>query len=917
MWRSSTFVGAVCVLALPGCASSPIIPYPPGIPLAQASTSKETTNAGRVESIAVNPTNRDHAIIAMEFGGLWKTHGGGNAWFRIVGLPAVFVRDVEFGSDGKTVVAVVSRDNGTVNGGGIYVSRDGGDSWTRPPTGMVPGSNRTPDRTSAHSVSHAPDERGLWYVGTDFGIAISRDNGGTWTHASPENMRLASTGVANPLDPDLLQDGVQSVLAMPGGRVLAMTRTAVERSDDRGATWRKAIVDDFQQGAPGGGEPGIGGNKMDRSPYESWAFIFKSYGAAGGKIWFYELDSEAKTLLPMPQGNSRGPFIRVSKDKVFGGRHISIWVGAGWDGYYVTRETAESIRSIRADNEWNDWASFITPAGIHADMGDMGVNGELQPAFLGSDGGVFKPHPTIARRWISAAVPGSGMNSFQIMDLAGTNVSAPNGNLSTHLYFGTQDNKIWASRDGGATWPYNHAQEGYGLEVRGDAGPGESITVGFRAIGVVGEPELRFTDALLANSRPVPDRDGAGQPLTDMGIPFFLSQQVSTTSKPSYWVRLRYAATAEAGVYVSSNSGSNWVKTGNLNFMPAGEIKRTAGGIVAWVPVSIGGNAGIGLVALTPTVGLFNNTIQTYDDSDVVRLPGGGSLNKRAAPWDTHAVFGVHPIDWKFLIAPDFRDNNVKVSRDGGKNWITDAGLTQQVLRGGQLKLWDDSPYRMQVTEIAWDPYFNSRYGNRIFVGTRDAGIICSQDGGQSWRTIKNSDEVKYITGFHFHPSGGVYVSSLGHGIWYVKPTQGCPESYKFPWDMRPPVFDPFLVTTGAVARTEMPPPPRGVADPNLPKLFLRASVPSGGVPGLGKDNVLTVSGRSFPPGNEVALTIRRTHLENKKVRVDERGRFAITMRFPEDLPYGMYTIEAFIESGREHALLSIAEFVKAYSDGK
>jgi hypothetical protein len=44
-------------------------------------------NGGRVQSIAVNPTNRDNAIIAMQFGGLWKTYNAGQAWFRIYTLP--------------------------------------------------------------------------------------------------------------------------------------------------------------------------------------------------------------------------------------------------------------------------------------------------------------------------------------------------------------------------------------------------------------------------------------------------------------------------------------------------------------------------------------------------------------------------------------------------------------------------------------------------------------------------------------------------------------------------------------------------------------------------------------------------------------------------------------------------------------
>ena len=177
------------------------------------------------------------------------------------------------------VVATVFGDNQTQTGGagGIYVSRTNGDFWSRPVTGIVPTPVGTDGPTSAYSVSRAPDERGLWYVGTDFGVAVSTDDGNTWTHT-----RIGASPI-------------QSVLALPGGSVLAMGPDKIWRSDDRGATWRIVITDDFSQFAPINGGVGLSGNKMDRSPLHPWAFIFKEYRPSppngASKIWFYELDT--------------------------------------------------------------------------------------------------------------------------------------------------------------------------------------------------------------------------------------------------------------------------------------------------------------------------------------------------------------------------------------------------------------------------------------------------------------------------------------------------------------------------------------------------------------------------------------------------------------------------------------------------
>src|SRR4051812_36565657 len=95
------------------CVSTPLLQIPPAIPEAGESVLTNSANGGRVQSIAVNPTDRRNAIIAMQFGGMWKTYNAGDAWFRVYTLPAVNVTDVEYGADGKTVVATVFRDNQT------------------------------------------------------------------------------------------------------------------------------------------------------------------------------------------------------------------------------------------------------------------------------------------------------------------------------------------------------------------------------------------------------------------------------------------------------------------------------------------------------------------------------------------------------------------------------------------------------------------------------------------------------------------------------------------------------------------------------------------------------------------------------------------------------------------------------------
>ncbi|HEX6121271.1 MAG TPA: hypothetical protein VFZ03_17625 [Dongiaceae bacterium] len=960
MIRRSVLFGMMALAWASGC-SSPLKQLPPGLPSASPDVTRDAANGGRVQSIAVDPQDRNHAVIAMQFGGLWRTFNAGETWFRTYTLPAIYVTDVEFAAAGKTVVASVFRDNQVVTGGGIYVSHDGGDDWSRPPTGIVPTCRRvgpaddvtdtdlepvtsaalaafpcdavrTPARTSAYSVSAAPDIRGLWYVGTDFGVAVSADDGATWKHHRIDP--------SVPLAADRQQDAAQSVLAMPGGIVLALMRGGLYRSDDRGRHWRRVIDDDFSMFAPMGGNTGLSGNKMDRSPSAPWAFIFKKYQPApakgSGQVWFYELDTETKTLLPLPQGRSRGPFVRVSKDNASGGQSISVWVGAGWDGYFVTRADAASIRAIRSDAELDDWVSYIAPAGIHADMGDIGLDGDLQRAYVGTDGGIFKPvEEAGSLRLISAAPAGSGMNSLQITDLAGTNVKDGNGRVSATLYFATQDNNIWSSADGGNTWPTNQSNggEGNSLEVRSDALLGGPVTVGYTNIVASGGAK-RFSDALLQNSRPVPELDENGQSLMPALFGAFYLEGAGGTAR-WFRVRVRPDSLPPSEVFISQNDGSNWRKRFELPFKWKGAIARTnigAGpvvatsailatapdtgaidrGLMAWVPVETGptvdtGEGTFNAIGLVRLSDLYANRVDTIAPSKVVRLSGNGSLGTRFTEFDTHAIFGADPFDWRFLIAPDIVNNVVKVSRDGGQTWAIDGALTAQVLKGGKLRMWGGKPDLMSVTEIAFDPYQK----RRILVGTRDSGIICSPNNGVTWRTIKDSPHISYVTGFHFRPDGGVYISSYGHGLWFLRAVTGCPEAEDLPWDRKPPIGT-GTEATDAFARGPREPATPAPEPASFAELLV-ASEAGTGTAVLGEDNRLAVTGRGFAPGETVVLTVLDGTLLKKAVRADKGGRFALVIAMPEDFPHGQFTLEA-VRKGKA-GISPSADFSKGYTD--
>ena len=254
------WLAGAAALLLECCVSTPVKEIPPRIPTAGVGVMDNAANGGRVQSIAVDPLDTKRAIIANQFGGMWITYGAGSAWFRVHSLPQVYVTDVAFSPTGTTVVATVFRDN-SVQGhgmGGLYVSRTKGEFWERPLTGEIPGSGKT----SAYSVSAAPDERGVWYAATDFGVAVSRDDAASWTHYffGPQPF--------------------QSVVAFPRGGALAMEGQRIWRTDDYGQNWRAVISDNFTYQAPSNGNIGIGG-KQDGACARPTLGVYRSRAVCG------------------------------------------------------------------------------------------------------------------------------------------------------------------------------------------------------------------------------------------------------------------------------------------------------------------------------------------------------------------------------------------------------------------------------------------------------------------------------------------------------------------------------------------------------------------------------------------------------------------------------------------------------------
>jgi hypothetical protein len=705
--RPQAAAGLLCLLA--GCATDVRIAPP------------RVAQGGRALSISVTSTNDKRLVVATETGGLFRTYDGGKSWQHLGGLPNYKTRDVAHASLAPdTIIATTQAQYRKVNDGGIWRSTDGGGSWTQPPGSAPPPAPGCMARPGAHGISHMPLSR-TFYVGTDCGIAVSNDNGATWSH-----VRL------NPTSSDAAENRVRSLLVINRSSGVAAADGGLWFLG-AGGVWTKAPPVETSGQVP-----------VEHGFASPWWFggspVF--FHASGGQKLWLSTDSGANwSQVPAPSINNREAFVRVGRSLTGDDSKFEVYYG---DGAKLHRQTF-SFPGPTGTGTWNPTTlDHLDPSDIAFDL-DRRV-----PILLATDGGV---HLTTDQgtTWTLTGGNYGGFVALQISEMAGQSVTGGSPHLD--LYYGTQDNDIKGSGDSGHTWTGSVCCEGAFLRT-------EAIRAdhdGARVTGFTCGPCFNFvTGPHLSGVHGWPNAPD-GNTSTPAGAPFLLSgdsylQQVAdTASMPPKFDFFR-----------TTDAGGSWSKTFTLALQPKGAT------MVAGPPADPTIYQGVQEAGSLPNGGtrfgmmrargIAGQAIVTDAGGGVGGAVGGfGSLR---TPIARYVVLGVDPSNPNRLIAPDVENGMMKVSADGGTLWYPLPQLTQAVTENGQ--------YLFTVAELAlasvigWDPYDSCH----ILVGTMQNGIFRSTDGANTWKRIDGSKAVTSVSSFYFPPTGAVWVSTNGRGLW-------------------------------------------------------------------------------------------------------------------------------------------------------
>lgn len=690
---------------------------------------------GRAVSIGIDPSDDNKVWVATPTGGLYHSATGGNTWAKVDAFPEFGCFDVKVSSrDPNTIIVTCIEDTKAVNGGGIWLSQDGGNTWNQPPTSKIAGT-----RYSAYGISFMPGTSNV-YVGTDSGLAVSKDLGVTWQFTNPLGKTI------NP---------IYSVVASASGEIVTKGLNGIQFSPD-------VLVSPGQnyQWYP----PHTQISSGDRVHNSLAVFTVNNYN-----LLFYSTQIPNPGLFYSMDGG--GSWKEVPYDDFSG-------VPGAYQGNIQRQNYVKLVRS--ASGNKNEYDLYYSDASVvcrkkilwdgslinfgttwevlhfsHPDPTDIEFSNDgMHPIYASDDGGIEKSTDG-GLTWSMVGVYGNGFGAFQIYDVK--TVLSPTSYVNNDIYFGTQDNYLHSSPDNGITWSGFQGPEGGVFQ-----GPIRKPSIGTYAMSdfITGSDEAFYHFE-----------------------PMFDNKQL--TSHPYAYTD----ASSNAVYYIRDNTfammGPDINGVDRLFISPDGCNTWNPNPPIASIPYQLNPLAFISGSSANPSIICpyagnailqINNAFNAITGDEFIEpvlLPAHYELGTYGQQGISNLFsFGVDPADTNFMILPDIGNNQIFITTDHGAHWKPNTELWNIITDYGKFLFnipgYSNRPIfelnQSQVSCITFDPS-NS---DHILIGTAEAGIICSQDHGTTWAKIKDSEKIPNVTSFSFMQSNLAYVSTWGAGIWVI-----------------------------------------------------------------------------------------------------------------------------------------------------
>jgi photosystem II stability/assembly factor-like uncharacterized protein len=726
-----------------GCGSSSS-PSPAVVTFQELQT--DISRGGRSVAVSVSAADPQIAIVAGESGGLFRTTDGGSTWQHIDAFAPFRMVDVAFAEPGSTdkqvVIATTLKDAQTAatgNAGGVWRSADSGLSWSHVtlPAGCAPPQN-------AWGIAFLGSSS--VFVGADCGLLSSSDLGLSWTVVLAQGVRSV---VARPSATSTLID----VCLVGGGH---------RRSIDAGATW----------GTASSGPSCVTAHSIAASPLES-NVLFATQGTGlvesddGGQTWPINLNATAYSERPVWVKT------RLAADQD----------PAHFDLYFPGRRVTCSNAAPRCPSNAREAWARVPASPLNHDINDLAfAPGGNCPRLMVADWGVYRSGNSSPNlpcgaddAWTHVGRASTGLGSLQIYDVTGQlhyPVSASGVSISgyTNLFIGTMDNLLWATHDAGSAGWQGFGTEGSYLQSVYEApiGPASDLQLTYMEFGGGGRAMKNVPNVQAGTWSSQPTAWTASVPPGNGTAPVLISSHT-------------YVQWSGNSLFLTSDGGATWSRLGvlptdpadptnalSINTFGSSQATQTTAGpaLYEFVTDAVGRNGLALLTNLSPTATPRLLEVRTFagvnnrGSSSGLQTIFGNCFAPGA--WYCRPVYAADPKDYRNLIAADFGQNAMVTSNDAGQTWHELVGLTNLVTGSGTLS-FTDGMGGCQAHVIAYDPGNSSH----ILVGTDQAGILASADGGLTWRALPGTASATAITSIFFDDrTDSIYVATYGRGLW-------------------------------------------------------------------------------------------------------------------------------------------------------
>ncbi|APG66135.1 hypothetical protein LPB136_12475 [Tenacibaculum todarodis] len=193
-------------------------------------TNAKQTGQGRVNAIAVDPSNSNTYYVGTPAGGLWRSTNSGLDWTPLTDeLPQIGVSGIAIHPTNSNIIYIATGDDDAADtyAVGVWKSIDGGTSWNN--TGNIPG-----NPNSMNEIYIIPNSPETILVATSTGIHKTINGGTNWTTSLSLNVGNTPQGTNAGLD----------LKMKPGNPNIwyASSRNSFYKSTDAGSTFTQKIV---------------------------------------------------------------------------------------------------------------------------------------------------------------------------------------------------------------------------------------------------------------------------------------------------------------------------------------------------------------------------------------------------------------------------------------------------------------------------------------------------------------------------------------------------------------------------------------------------------------------------------------------------------------------------------------------------